>query len=77
MPHEVVKITIDDDGEKVDEPKWHLVVIGEDAHQTLCTGEFYGEGVSNCVYKTKTVNRGGITCPECLDIIRVIKNIKL
>ena len=77
MTHVVVKIFIDDDGEPIDKPVWHLYEVDGGGHHALCTGEFLGVGESAAEYKTKEVSRGGITCESCLEIIRRHKAIKL
>ncbi len=76
--YQAVKIISNDDGEEVDEPKWHLGVdyIGG-AHSTLCTGEFYGFGESNVVFETKKIHKGLIDCPACVTIITEMKRISL
>jgi len=78
MGHSVVKILSDDCGEKREKEFqfWHYVA-NKGGSQTLCQGEFFGVGESGCEFKTKFVERGGITCPECLKEIKEIKSIKL
>lgn len=75
--NELVKILIDNDGEKRTDPTWCLIspISGDPA--TLCGGEFFGAGQSDCIYKLKNVKRGGITCVRCRGIIREIKEVKL
>lgn len=70
----IVKITVNDDGEKVRNPKWHYAFNTGSGDQALCTGEYYGFGESGCEYK---LSRGKITCPDCVAIIKEIKKIKL
>ena len=77
MSHNLVKILFDEDGEKIDEPVWHLVVSVSGSPATLCTGEVFGEGEGNAVYEEKQVNRGGITCKKCLEQLRDLKSVKL
>lgn len=72
--NEVVKITKDNSGEKIDSPKWHLSVVKAGANMALCTGEFYGYGESACLYTTK---QGKVTCPDCIEFIKHIKSITL
>ena len=72
----LVKITIDDDGAEKLDAKW-CYISELSGHHTLCTGEFFGYGESGCVFETKAVKKGGITCPVCLEIIRHHKSIKL
>lgn len=76
MPH-IVKILTDDSGEKRFRPVWCLVTIQAGGHATFCGGEYFGEGESGCEYKEKITVKGGITCDECLKLIRYIKSIKL
>lgn len=77
MAHTCVKILVDDDGEKVEKPKWHLSVIADGCNRTLCSAEAYGEGESSAAYKEKLVKRGGITCPFCLASLKDFKAVKL
>lgn len=76
MAHTLVKITSNDDGDKIQNPKWHWIMT-IDADRTLCGGEAFGEGESNAKFKLKTLKKGGITCPLCLSIIKEIKAIEL
>jgi len=77
MSHVILKILVDDDGEKIEKPVWHLLEVDGGGDHALCTGEFVGSGESACEYTTKEVSRGGITCPSCLAILRRHKAIKL
>nr|WP_133149891.1 hypothetical protein [Enterovibrio norvegicus] len=73
MANNLVKFT-KFDGEEV-EPTWH-VVVSLDAHRTACG--YVLDGDSNLGgYESKTVSRGGITCPHCLNFIKEFKSIKL
>ena len=78
LTHKLVKILSSDDGEPRDKhlQYWHWILTDTGNH-TLCEGEFFGYGESACEYEIKTVKRGGITCPKCLEIIKEIKAIKL
>lgn len=77
MSHVVVRFKTDPFGEKARNSFWHLSVTPTDCAQIFCSGEVYGSGVSEAEYIEKDVLRGGITCPECLSIIRAFKRIKL
>lgn len=70
----VVKITRDEDGEKIDHPKWCWFYNTGGSDNTLCTGQVFGYGEGSAEYKMK---EGKITCPDCIAIIREIKAIKL
>jgi len=70
----VVKITTNDAGEKIKQPKWCLVVNRAGGEMTFCGGEFFGFGGSHCEYEQK---EGRITCPECIEFIKEIKAVKL
>jgi hypothetical protein len=74
---QLVKILYNDDGEKQNSPKWHLVTRYSDSPRAVCTGEVFGMGESRAVYKDKYSEKGGITCPKCLEIIKWYKSIKL
>lgn len=73
MPH-VVKITHDDDGTKIDSPKWCYVIYTAGSEMSLCEGQVFGMGEGAAKYETK---EGKITCPNCISIIKEIKSIKL
>lgn len=79
MSNTLVQILVDDDGNEPNHPEdWHLTdPCNWQGAATLCTGEFYGVGESVCVYKEKQVVRGGITCANCLKMIKKYKSIKL
>jgi hypothetical protein len=75
--HRVVKITKDNWGSKRLNPKWHLAVNDAATDRTLCDGEAFGYGDSAAEYEEKKVERGGITCEDCLAEIKWFKKIKL
>lgn len=79
MSHALAKQIVNEDGDTVaaDMQVWHFVtsVCGDAA--TLCTGEFIGEGASCGTYQAKEVKRGGITCEDCLGIIKEFKAVRL
>lgn len=77
MAHEVVKILVNEDGDKQHSPKWHLVIEHSGSLMALCTSEVFGYGEGSAEYKTKEVQRGGITCLRCLGIIKKFKRLKL
>lgn len=72
----LVKITRDDDGYLIDDPKWCLLVHYT-GNMAFCSGQFVGVGESACEYEIKEVIRGGITCQNCIDKIKGIKAVKL
>lgn len=71
----LVKMITDEDGEE-QEPLWHFVT-SEDSERCFCDGQCFGHGEGAATFETKTVKRGGITCPRCLELIKLIKSIKL
>lgn len=78
--NDLVMQIVDDDGDVVLEPKWHMhtVLCGDEA--MLCTGNFTDSGGSSGngeEYKFKSVKRGGITCDDCLSMIMELKRVKL
>jgi len=78
MAHDVIKIRFTPDGEKIERPKWCLVhqLCGDAA--ALCSGFFAESSASGFEdAERKKVEKGGITCPDCLEIIRNIKAIRL
>ena len=77
MCNKLVRIIKDDDGNLKEIKKWCLItnICGETA--TLCTSEFFGVGLSSAEFETKEVKRGGITCKDCLKIIKDIKKVRL
>lgn len=77
MNHELVLMLTDDDGEAYDEPVWHIIDEYNTDPATLCSGEYFGVGQSNCEYKLKTVSRGGVTCKKCLNKAKWLKSFRL
>lgn len=77
MSFEVVKITEDNWGEKVENPKWCLVVNDDATDRTLCGGEAFGTGDSAAEFEIKDGKRGSITCPDCKSKIKWFKSIPL
>ncbi len=75
--HEVIKIYVHDDREKVKYPKWHLIQDWGDTPRILCDGSVFLMGDGDVKYDIKEVERGGITCPECLSILKHFKDIRL
>ena len=73
----LVRITKDNDGVEQDKKDWHISTCGSGGKMVLCSGEFFGYGESRSTYETKKVLRGGITCKNCLDIVKEFKKIKL
>ena len=79
----VFKMTLNEDLEPYPHGDlWHEGGVSATGPSLLCSGEFFdmeggedSEGRAKCV--SKSVKRGGITCPACLDIIHSIKAIKL
>ena len=76
MTQELVRIIVNDDGEKIakKEQKW-CAIANFDCVRTICG--FVMDGDSSIEIESKTVNRGGITCADCLGRIKEIKAIKL
>jgi len=77
MSYDVVKIISDEDGDAVDNPKWCLVTNDGYSPSTLCGGQVFGMGEGEAKYKEKTVDRKGVTCPSCKDIIISIQQVIL
>lgn len=75
----LVKIQIRDMGDRVDKDNqvWCLVLDGGSGRRAACSGEYFGDGESDCVYIEKSVKRGGIDCCACLALIKSIKGVKL
>jgi len=76
MAHTLVKILTFEGGDTVEDPVW-CWVQNIDARRALCNGQAFGFAESGVEFKSKTVNRGGITCPYCLKYIKEFKEIKL
>lgn len=70
----VVKIITDEDGHKIESPKWCYITDWSDSDRALCSGQVFGLGEGSATYKTR---QGKITCPQCIAIIKQIKAIKL
>ena len=75
----LVRLNYDTDGTLSNDDYWHYgtQITGENA--ILCTGEMIDDidDTNGPPCETKTVKRGGITCPNCLEHIKDIKAIKL
>lgn len=77
MAHMLVRFITHYDGDDAEDDFWHLVTPIADGDQAFCSSEYFGFGESTAEYETKTVKRGGITCPECLSKLQSLKEIKL
>jgi len=51
---------------------WHLVSTQGDGENTAC-----GQVYSDYDYISKSKEKGGVTCEDCLDTIKYFKSIKL
>ena len=73
------RLTMDEDLEVIpeDEQVWCLITPYADSTQKFCTGEYFGYGEGNATADTKRVQRGGITCPKCIEHIKMIKAVRL
>lgn len=80
MANQLVKITINDDGDiiPIDKQKWCLVDPRPfmDTSRTLCTQEALDSDTS-AQWDEKTRVKGGITCEDCLKIIATYKAVRL
>lgn len=74
--HNLVKILTDEDGEPMP-PVWHYPFNNGDADRVLCSGQVFGDGEGTATFEIKQVQRGGITCEECLKLIKAFKKVKL
>lgn len=75
---------INDDGDasEADELSWHFVDMITPDHEArlLCTGEYIDAASSSgngSEYVTRHWKKGGVTCQDCLKIIKQFKAIKL
>ena len=76
----LVRQLANDDGEPIEDPKWHLLVTLTGDNALLCTGEFTDDGChsgNGALYEFKSTKRGGITCEWCLKTIKELKAVKL
>ena len=75
-----VKFYIDEDGQKVDKPAWHMVHDVSGSNASLCGGQVfgYGEGrLENEFGLDYEERKGRVTCEECREIIKTMKGVKL
>lgn len=63
----LVKIISDEDGTKIDNPKWCVVNPFGDSERALCTGQTFGYGEGNADYQIK---EGKTTCPQCIKMLK-------
>ena len=78
--NKLVRYITDDDGEEHrDAHLWHLVdpTYPAGGEASVCETEYFGFGESTLEYETKTAQRGGITCPHCIDNLKRYKAVKL
>lgn len=73
----LVRITYNDDGDKIEKPTWCMVQDHADAERTVCGGEVFGLGEGIAKYTTKPYSKHGITCNRCKEIIKWFKSIPL
>ena len=72
----LVKLITNDDGDKVQCPKWHIVQTFGDSDRTLCSGEAYGLGESGVIFKGKFGTLNDCDCHKCLEIVDWFKKLK-
>ena len=79
MPHGLVRIITNYDGEETGDCSWHLVDPSNPCGDApLCSGEFFGEEEEcRITFEVKHVKRGGITCLICLERLKAYKAIRL
>jgi hypothetical protein len=73
----LVKFITDEDGDEHTSKDWHYVIDSSGSDMALCTSEVFGSGEGAAEFKTKTTKKGGITCEDCLVIIKQVKSIKI
>jgi len=75
----LIRLHTHDDGSEHDLAEyWHLAdPTNSQGPAILCTQEYYGYGESGCKYDFKIVKKGGITCPDCLEKLKILKGVKL
>lgn len=76
MTHTLIKITTPDsfaDESAVDD-YWHLLSENYGDAEVFCSGVFLVDGMG---YVEKEVKRGGITCPDCLRLVKAYKAVRL
>lgn len=76
MSHRLIKIIEPDSftDESIVDGYWHLLSMNYGDPNCFCNGVFLNDGM---VYQEKTIKRGGITCPDCLMLVRAYKSVKL
>lgn len=84
--NQLIKIIENADGESDDVGYWHLTHPTSLDPAILCTGEYYTKersinkfhvGTEPALAEVKQVKTGGITCPNCINFIKLIKSVKL
>lgn len=75
MAHNLVKFITDEDGEQM-EPLWHFPINIDGSDRAICNGHVFGDGEGAAQFVIKIIQRGGITCPRCLEIIKSLKRVK-
>lgn len=78
MANNLVMLTVTEDGEEIsiEKRKWCLSVNHGSNWEIACCNQILDTEV-DAKWEKKSVQRGGITCPKCLEIIKFYKSIKL
>ena len=71
----LVKLTRDCTGEPV--PKEEQFMDEAGSRTVFCDGQKFGYGESSVEYQIKYVQRKGITCQNCIERIKKVKDIRL
>lgn len=76
MTHTLIKITTPDSfaDESAVDGYWHLLSENYGDAEVFCSGGFLVDGMG---YVEKEVKRGGITCPDCLRLVKAYKAVRL
>lgn len=79
--NDLVRLTLNEDGDVPDDRSWHLSADSGGSDTILCTVEVFNElgslaSEGAAFAERKSVNRGGVTCPICLQMIHSIKSYK-
>lgn len=76
MKIHLIKLITNDDGEEIQNPKWHITQPFGDSDRTLCSGEAYGLGESGAIFEGKFGSLKDCDCPKCLEIVSWFKKLK-
>lgn len=78
MANKLVKWKTDMYGEPIhkSDQMWHAVIVSADEEVSCCDHQILDKNEPDLEWDIKFRNAGGITCPDCIEMIKQYKAIK-